>query len=182
MGKTESQKWIRGVLGQGPVRLQPVAIFETRQLLAEPIQVRIKPPAPLATPASYLRNVYAEGFTITGPDKKKTVIIKGTDDCLATAGVRTGQVFTLDAWFNTDSTDVYQFQLRGAIDLKISIDGQPQTWPKGKEWWFVPVHLASGRHAVRIEGRSVGAKLDVRFGGPGSRRLDGSFCQHPKLN
>ena len=56
---------------------------------------------------------------------------------------------------------------------------QPQDWPHGSEWWFVPVPLAPGRHAVKIEGRANASRLDVRFGGPGSRRLDGAHFLHP---
>ena len=171
------------ILGQGPVRIQPVAVFsDTRQMLGEPVVVRIKPPPAIIPPSSNSRNVYAEGFTVTRADGKKTVVTKAADHWLEKAGVGSGDSFTLEAWFTVAAADVYQFQLRGAADLRISVDSRPQTWPHGSEWWFVPVHLAPGRHSVRLEGKATTERLDVRFGGPGSRRLDASFCQHPNVN
>ncbi len=168
------------VLGQGPVRLQPVAILgDSRHVTGEPFTVRIRPPGALTPPPAYARKVYADGFTVTTADGKKTVVQKAADDWLKTAGVKDGETFTVEAWLRTAEEDVYQFQLHGASALRLSVDGQPQDWPHGSEWWFVPVHLAPGRHAVKIEGRANGATLDVRFGGPGSRRLDGAHFQHP---
>ena len=171
------------VLGQGPVRIQPVALVgDSKQVLGEPITVRIKPPPALVPPSSNSRMPHADGFMITGPDGKKTIIQKSTDDWLQNAGVRSGDAFTLTAAFRISMPDVYQFQLRGAANLRITVDGKEQSWPHGSEWRFVPVHLAEGRHSVRIEGKATGEKLDVRFGGPGSRRLDGSVFQHPNVN
>ena len=170
------------VLGQGPVRIQPVALIgDSKQVLGETISVRIKPPPALVPPSSNSRLPYSDGFTITSPDGKKTTIQKATDDWLQNAGVRTGDAFTLNAGFNITADDIYQFQLRGAANLRITVDGQVQSWPHGTEWWFVPVHLAAGRHTLRIEGKATGEKLDVRFGGPGSRRLDGATFQHPNV-
>ena len=72
-----------------------------------------------------------------------------------------------------------QFQIRGPGKVRVVVDGQAQAWPRGTGWWFVPVHLGKGRHRVQIECKAEGApQLDVRFGGPGSRRLDGARFQH----
>ncbi len=171
------------MLGQGPVRIQPLAVLsETKQILGELIAVRIKPPAALPARAAAARLVCADGFTVTNSGGKKSTVQKADGDWLKNAGVQDGEAFSVEAWFNVAATDVYQFQLRGAADLRISVDGQVQSWPHGTEWWFVPVHLEAGRHTVRIEGRANGEKLDVRFGGPGSRRLDGAHFQHPEGN
>jgi hypothetical protein len=170
------------MLGQGPVRIQPVALVgDSRQVLGEAISVRIKPPAAMPASAPNSAHLYSDGFTITRVGGKKTIVQKA-DDWLQNAGVAKGDAFTLDASFNIAVTDVYQFQLRGAADLRVSLDGQAQTWPHGYEWWFVPVHLAAGRHTVRIEGKATAEKFDVRFGGPGSRRLDGAVFQHKNVN
>jgi hypothetical protein len=168
------------ILGQGPVRIQPVAMFgDSKQTLGEPITVRIQPPSALPPPSAYLHRAYADGFTVTHTGGKFAVVQKAADNWLHEAGVRSGEDFTIEAWFTVATTDVHQFQLRGAANLRITVDGQPQTWPHGSEWWFVPVHLAAGRHSVRIAGRATDEKFDVRFGGPGSRRLDGARFQHP---
>ncbi len=169
------------VLGQGPVRLQPVALFgETKQVLGEPFTVRVKPPAAIPASAPISAHLYADGFTIARGGKK--TVVQKADDWFYTAGVGKGDAFTLDASFNIAAPDVYQFQLRGAADLRVLIDGQAQSWPRGYEWSFVPVHLAAGRHTLRIEGKATAEKLDVRFGGPGSRRLDGTVFQHKNVN
>ena len=50
-----------------------------------------------------------------------------------------------------------------------------QTWPRGKTWWFVPVNLAKGWHRVNLAGTGTAQNtLEIRFGGPGARKLDGS--------
>ena len=171
------------MLGQGPVRIQSLAVFsDSKQILGEPITVRVKPPAALPARAAASRMVCVDGFTVTTAAGKKSIVQKADGDWLKNAGVQDGETFGIEAWFNVAATDVYQFQLRGAADLRISVDGLPQSWPHGSEWWFVPVHLEGGRHSVRIEGKAGGERLDVRFGGPGSRRLDGAHFQHPEGN
>jgi len=171
------------ILGQGPVRIQPVAILgESRQILGEPITVRIKPPPAIPAPWANSRRTYADGFTVIHSGGKRTVVQKAADNWLHDAGCGSGETFTIEAWFAVAATDVYQFQIHGATSLRLSVDGQPQTWPHGSEWWFVPVHLGAGRHSVRIEGTAGGDNLDVRFGGPGSRRLEGTHFQHPNTN
>ncbi len=168
------------ILGQGPVRIQPVAILsETKQILGEPLTVRIKPPPALAAPAVNSRRAYADGFVVTTAGGKRTVVQKAAENWLREAGVASGEAFTLDAYFAVTTTDVYQFQLHGASGVRVSVDGQPQDWPHGSEWFFLPVNLAAGRHSLRIDGKATDAKFDVRFGGPGSRRLDGAHFQHP---
>ncbi len=168
------------ILGQGPSRLQPVVVLsETRQILTEPIAVRVNPPPALAAPSSLARQVYADGFTVKTAAGKKTVVQKADGNWLAGAGVAAGEKFTVEGWFRVPSAEVYQFQLKGGAALRLSVDGKPQDWPHGTGWWFVPVHLAAGRHLVKIEGVATAAPLDIRFGGPGSRKLEGTRFQHP---
>lgn len=171
------------ILGQGPVRLQPVATLgDSRQVLGEAISLRINPPPALQPPSANARRPYADGFTVTNSSGKKTIVQKATDNWLRDAGIASGEAFTLDAFFLVPATEVYQFQLRGAAGLSISVDGKVQDWPHGSEWRFVPVHLGAGRHSLRIAGKATAEKFDVRFGGPGSRRLDGARFQHPDTN
>jgi hypothetical protein len=171
------------ILGQGPVSLQSAAIFaDARKVFGERITVRIKPPAALPAPAVNSRRVYADGFVVKSGSGKETIVANAKDNWLQNAGVASGQKFSVEGWFSVAATDVYQFQLRGAAGVRLFVDGKPQDWPHGSEWWFVPVHLGAGRHTVRIEGTATVEKFDVRFGGPGSRRLDGARFQHPNTN
>jgi hypothetical protein len=106
---------------------------------------------------------------------------KAEGDWLAKAGVVKDGEFAIEAWLRVPSDDVYQFQLRGPSKLRVIVDGQTLDWPRGKEWWFLPAHLARGPHRIRIEGKADGApQLDARFGGPGCLRLDGARFQHAK--
>ncbi len=169
------------VLGQGPVRIHAVATLgDSKQLLAEPITLRINPPAPLQPTAASSRLVLANGFTVTPAGGKPVVVTDtGAGDWLQKAGVAENDTFTIEAWFKVPATDVYQFQLHGPAGMRVLVDGKPQDWPRGREWWFVPVHLAPGRHLLRIEAKASGApRLEVRFGGPGTQRLDGARFQH----
>lgn len=80
-----------------------------------------------------------------------------------------------------EADDVYQFQVSGPKTLAVSVDGTAIAWPRGGAWWQVPVSLAKGLHRVRIEGKADGEpKLDVRFGGKGTRRIDGTVFKHAK--
>lgn len=170
------------ILGQGPVRIFPVAeLGDKRNVLGEPIEFRIKPAAPIPAMGAASRVLLTDGFTVTAAGGKKTIVQDSTGDWLAKAGVAAGETFTIDAWFNVPVGDVYQFQLRGPANLRLSVDGKPQDWPRGTEWWFVPVNLGAGRHLLRIDGKAEGApRLDVRFGSPGTQRLDGKRFRHPE--
>lgn len=168
------------VLGQGPVQLQPVAIFDAdREHYGEPIRFRVTPPPFLAAKTVPAGKTLANGFHVTREGGTPAVVAKAEGDWLAKAGVQSGTHFILEGWFQVDRDDVYQFQLRGAAGMKVVVDDLLQEWPRGKEWWFVPVPLAKGLHHVRIEGKAgPEAKLDARFGGPGSYRLAGERFQH----
>jgi hypothetical protein len=181
-GSTGSAKFDPRILGQGTVRIQPVAhLPDGKTVLGEPLAIRVTPPAFLQPLSSYSRQVYAGGFTVKGVGKS-AIVQKATDDWLKGAGIATGEAFTIEGWFTVPAADTYQFQLRGAACLRLTVDGKPQDWPRGSEWWFVPVPLGAGRHVVRIEGTATTERLDIRFGGPGSRRLDGTRFQHVTAN
>ena len=167
-------------LGQGPVRIQPVAVLsDTAELFAEPVALRIKPPAALPASSASSKVSFADGFKVTPRTGTAAILDQSTGDWLAKAGVAKDGDFAIDGWFSVPTTDVYQLQLHGPAKMRVLVDGQPQSWPRGTEWWFVPVHLAKGRHRLQIECKADGApQLDVRFGGPGSRHLDGTRFQH----
>ena len=169
-------------LGAGPVKIHPVAFLDgSKQVLGEPVSVRIKPPAALKPMASAVRQVLADGFTVVPAKGPRVIVQESTGDWLEKAGIPAGGAFSVEGWFTVTEEDVYQFQLRGPSTLRVLVDGKVQDWPRGKEWWYVPVNLSAGRHLVRIEGRADGApRLEVRFGGPGTRRLDGKRFRHPE--
>lgn len=164
-------------LGQGPVRLQPLGLIggETvRPVWGPPLELTIIPPPPL--PASEIppEQERTAGFRLTVPDKTPAVIERIAPDLLANAGLEKGRAFTLDAYFHVPDDAVYQFQIRGHADLRsLAVDGQPQDWPRGTPWWFVPAHLAKGAHRLHIAGQvTERPDFEIRFGGSGTQRLD----------
>ncbi len=167
-------------LGQGPVCIQPVALLDGgRELWGDPISLRIIPPAAIPAHSPALGMKLANGFYVTPAGGTSALVQKAEGDWLANAGVAKDGEFAIEAWLHVPADDVYQFQLRGPSQLRVIVDGQSLDWPRGKEWWFLPTHLARGPHHVRIEGKADGApQLDARFGGPGSLRLDGARFQH----
>jgi hypothetical protein len=167
-------------LGQGAVKVQPVALMDGgKEVFGRTLAFRIVPPSPIAPAALPAGKKTVEGFHVSAGNGGPKVVKKSEGKWLADAGVPTNGEFAVEGWFRVEGDDVYQFQLRGPSALRISVDGKEQVWPRGKGWWFVPVPLAKGLHRVRIEGKAEGApELDVRFGGPGSYRLDGVRFQH----
>lgn len=170
---------LRG-LGQGTVQLDPVGIWaDGREVFGEPIRFNVMSPSPLPAQETPSGKVLAKGFAVMPAGGAPVIVQKAEGNWLTQAGVKDGMKFVVEGWFSVDAVDVYQFQLRGPADLKITVDGVAQDWPCGKEWWFVPVALSKGLHVVRIEGKADGAaSLDARFGGPGSYRLNGERFQH----
>ena len=171
------------VLGQGPVRLMTVAVREgagPRQVVAKPIDLTIVPPAPLRALTLPAGQKLADDFAVrVGDDAPRTA--KGTDGAwIGKAGADKETETAIEGWFSVPEDDVYQFQLHGNANIKaLTVDGVPQSWPHGKEWWFVPVNLSKGLHRLNISTSQAGqAALEIRFGGTGTQRLDGVRFKH----
>ena len=170
-------------LGQGPVRLMTLAVRDgsgVRQIVGKPIDLTITPPAPLPSLKAPQGKSLAEDFQIRVADRPPTLVKLATGDWLAKAGVDQEADIALEAWFSVPADDVYQFQLRGNVAVEsLMVDGVRQDWPRGKEWWFVPVNLAKGLHRLDLRGKGVAQPaLDIRFGGPGAQGLDGARFKH----
>jgi hypothetical protein len=167
-------------LGQGPVRIQSVALLDGgHEIWGQPILLNITPPAAISAQSPASGITLANGFHVTPAGGAAALVQKAEGDWLSKAGVAKDGEFSIEAWLRVPSDDVYQFQLRGPSKLRVIVDGQALDWPRGKEWWFLPAHLARGPHRIRIEGKADGApQLDARFGGPGCLRLDGARFQH----
>lgn len=171
------------VLGQGPVRLMTVAVRDgagPRQVVANPIDLTIVPPAPLRTLALLAEKKLADDFQISVAGRAPTFAKIAAGDWLGKAGVDKDTPFTVEAWFSVPEDDVYQFQLLGNVKVEsLTVDGASQNWPHGKQWSFVPVNLAKGLHRLNLSGiGSAQPGLEIRFGGPGAQRLDGTRFKH----
>jgi hypothetical protein len=174
------------LLGQGPVRLIPFAsIGEGKSsssiTLGQPIDLTITPPkalSPIDIPAG---QQLADGFQVQAEGKSPFISTRSQGDWLAKAGIEKENDFTVDSWFSVPETDVYQFQLYGDVVIKeFKVDDKPQGWPGGKEWLFIPVHLEKGLHHLFLKARSPSSTpgFEIRFGGKGTRWMDGSLFRH----
>jgi hypothetical protein len=167
-------------LGEGPIYLQPVAALEGgREIYGAPLRFRVIAPPMLPASTAPEGKKLAKGFHLRAGAAPIVVIEKTEAEWLTKAGVKPDADFTIEGWFTVEKDDVYQFQMRGPASLTLTVDDVAQTWPRGKEWWFVPVALAKGMHHMKIEGKAGSTpKLEARFGGPGSYRLSGERFQH----
>ena len=173
-------------LGQGPVRLIPVArIGDGKKIigntLGQPIDFTINPPKalpPIEIPAG---QQLADGFQVQLDGKTPVISTRSEGDWLSQAGIAKENNFTVDAWFSVPETAVYQFQLKGDVAIDFKVDYKPQVWPAGEEWLFIPVHLEKGLHHLCLKARSLSSKpFEIRFGGKGTRCMDGANFRHLK--
>jgi hypothetical protein len=186
-------------LGQGPCRIQCEAMDAAKKPIAVSacIALRVVPPAPEAAVEPPKGGLSEKGLLLT-PRDGAPVAVTDTHkkDWLSAAGVKEGQSFTLEGYFDAAEEGVYQFQVRGNVSPIVEVDGRTLQTPKpapepaneettpvaaaqppdGAAWSFLPVSLAKGLHRLRVTG--VGVKdsfLDVRFGGHGTQSIGGAF-------
>ena len=171
-------------LGLGPVEVQAVAQVKAggrpTLIAARPIALTIGPPAPLPPVEPPKDEPLADGLKLTwGPDKSAIVMNMHGRGALSASGVEKGGEFQLEGYFDAEADDVYQFQVQFHGDLRIEIDGRPLDIGKRRAWRFAPVSLAKGTHYFRATGKVTGSRsIDIRFGGPGAKSLDGARFRH----
>jgi len=184
------------LLGQGLCRIQCVAVDAAKKPIAVSpfIELRVVPPAPAAAVEPPAEGLSEQGLLLT-PEGGAPVAVTDTrrKDWLSAAGVKEGQSFTLEGFFDASEETVYQFQVRGNVGPVVEVDDRTihspkplllpmneETAPAGAAWSFLPVSLAKGLHRLRVTG--VGAKdatLEIRFGGRGTQSIGGAF-KHAK--
>ncbi len=187
------------VLGQGLCRIQSVAVDAGKKpVAASPfIELRVVPPAPAAAIAPPEEGLSEKGLLLTAEGAAPVAVSETRSmDWLSAAGIKEGQSFTLEGFFEAPEETVYQFQVRGNVGPAIEVDGRPIHSPKpdlqpaseetapaitiqpagDAAWTFLPVSLAKGLHRLRVTGVGVkGSTLDIRFGGSGTQSIGGDF-------
>ncbi|MEY2907224.1 MAG: hypothetical protein RLZZ408_1695, partial [Verrucomicrobiota bacterium] len=174
------------LFGQGPVRLFPVAFIGgekslSNMTLGQPIDLTITPPKALPPVDIPVGQQLADGFQVQAEGKPPVTSTRSEGDWLAKAGIGKENDFTVDAWFSVPETDVYQFQIYGDVQIKeFNVDDKSQGWPGGKEWLYIPVHLEKGLHHLCLKARCLSSTpgFEIRFGGKGTRWMDGSLFRH----
>ena len=168
-------------LGLGPARLLARALVGDKTVKAQPVDVNVAAPAPIAAAKADDTAAWSPGALLTGPDIAPTVV---TDmrkrNPLAEAKAKPGAAFMIAGCVDAPADDVYQFQVWYDGKLSIRMDGQLLPLPEGKGWRLAPFSLAKGMHRFAIEGvANDNLEIDVRFGGPGSRSLGDKNCRFP---
>jgi len=169
-------------LGLGIARLQAVAKVDGKPVHSPPLYLSVGPPMKL--PAAGAKKL-AAGLELRVAGAQPTVVADLKDKTwLSAAQVGAGKSFTLAGWFEVPADDMYQFQFRGNSAGQLHVDGirlwpTDSAQPNAANWQAVPVYLAAGRHLLELHGTAAASPtLEVRFGGPGCRTLDGSRFQH----
>lgn len=169
------------ILGQGKVRILAAAAYPDKKETWALAELTIIAPKPLPPSALVGGQTLHPGIRVTPAGQPATIAQDTAGDWLTKAGVPRDGEFSADAWFDADRDDTYQFQLAGPEKLTITIDGTPIDWPRGKQWWYLPVTLAKGLHHIRIQAKADGEpKLDIRFGNTGTKRIHGNTFRHAK--
>ncbi len=173
------------LLGSGPVSLKPVAFFNSdndMEFHGKPIELQIVSPDAISALNMQQVREMENGFIVHPKDKPLAIIGKFDKESIEKAGISNGVDFTIESFFTADKEDVYQFQFNASVKIKsLKIDGRKIKWPsrEGATWWMIPVALCAGIHKVEIECTAISATgIDIRFGSPGSKRLDGQQFKH----
>jgi hypothetical protein len=178
------------VLGAGPARLKPLALFKAepgKEVYGKPLDINVIPPK--ALPPLNPQNIgeLKTGFIIKAKDKAQIVAEKIDNALLDKAEIHNETEFSIKGFFDVDKDDIYQFQFN-ISDLKIKslkIDDNEIDWPalQNSTWWFAPVNLGKGIHKLEIDAvTGKNRNIDIRFGGPGSKKLNGQKFKHREID
>ena len=165
-------------LGSGPITLRAVALGPRP---AEKFAVSI--PLELVVKNSpYLPDVkrppvgLKRGLAVRA-NGRPAKIVKSTWDpqWLADVVTKAGEPYTIESFFDASRKEVYQFHARHDGWMQLVVDGKVMYASRrdnAKAVSVVPVPLLEGKHRLEIRG-TAGAErtLDLRFGGPGMRRV-----------
>jgi len=163
------------VLGQGPVTIHPIAAMVTAAgtqdiIHLPPIDLQVLPP--VLAPALNNQGKLEKGLKIILANGTAMACAEAKPNWLADAGVRAGEEFAVEAFVTASTDDVYQFQVLANMSVIVEIDGKMMDPLASNRWNYIPAGFKRGLHKVAIRGKSSGApRLDVRFGGPGTRNL-----------
>jgi hypothetical protein len=173
------------ILGIGPVTLQASARLNARTCFSRPVTVNVLPPPPLPAVTDVPTARLAEGIQVRLDDDPPLVVTDTRNaNWLSKLHRGSARAITLSAVFECPEDDLYQFQFQGNSVTSLAVSGRV-IWtadtppPQSVGWTMVPVSLERGWHRLRLEGMTGRTpSLQIRFGGRGTRSLDGKRFQH----
>ncbi len=164
-------------LGLGTVHLKAIGVIEangkTVSVSSAPMRLAVEPPARLKGVAPPKGKPITKGLKLTA-EGSKSFHVKDMRNmkALTAAGVKKGQAFRLEGYFDVPADDLYQFQVKFDGELAIEVNGKVFDVPAGRQWKYLPVSLASGTHRFIVKGKATNSlRIDIRFGGPGAFSL-----------
>lgn len=160
-------------IGLGAVLLRAVGKFQhdgkTISVQSRPVSITIVPPVGLEGIKLPRGKSFVKGLKLIC--KGKTRIIKDMQGgkVLIKPGVKKGESFQLEGFFDVPKDDVYQFQINFDGKLTIMVDSHRLDIPANRGWRYVPVALKKGTHHFHAVGKVERSnRIYIRFGGPGS--------------
>jgi len=160
-------------IGLGTVLLRAVGKFQQDgkiiSVQSRPVSITIVPPVGLEGIKLPRGKSFVKGLKLIC--KGKTHIIKDMQGSkvLIKAGIKKGESFQLEGFFDVPKDDVYQFQINFDGKLTIMVDSHRLDIPANRGWRYVPVALKKGTHHFHAIGRVERSnRICIRFGGPGS--------------
>lgn len=163
------------LLGLGPVRLHAVAVTGQGAqglVTSAPLEFEIEPTPRLSGAAGATTFLSMRPGLKLLPEVGGSVEIRSTAarDWLEKAKAKGGKRYRLDAAFEADEDEVFQFQIRHAAPIKISVDGAVVFESAAvRDQRFVPFSVSRGMHQVRIDAKAPeDLRADLRFGGKGT--------------
>ena len=147
---------------------------------ARPVEIEVVMPPALPAIEAPPGDTTTAGLKLT-PEGREPVTIESTHpgDWLAKAGVKKGQSFVLEGYFDVPADDIYQFQIHSSAEPTIEVDSRVIGTAPRLGWRFLPVHLAAGTHHLRVAGTfTLAPRMDLRFGGPGARSVAADRFRH----
>jgi len=162
-------------LGQGPVRLQPLAVLDPKGpkiLLGPPLDITVDPAPASALETPPPAESLKPGLRLTiGADKAYVLPRLG----VPVPEWKADSAYVIESYFETPTDDVYQFQIRAGTPISaMTVDGRALGAVPTDAWAFLPTHLGAGWHKLEIRGTAERPpRLDIRFGGPGAHTVTG---------
>lgn len=172
-------------LGYGPVLLHVVALDAEGQVLAmaAPLAIMVIP-RPIMPALALDASRFPKGVrlrTASGPPVPIADAAAGR--WLEEAGIKPGQGYALEGFFEVPVDDVYQFQVSYLGDLALLVDGR-EVFSASEDTYrhltYIPLTLAAGTHSVQFRGTAGSTpRLELRFGGPGSYAVGARQFHYP---
>lgn len=140
-------------------------------VVGEPIRVEVVAPAALG-PIEAPTGEWVKGLRLAPNGAEPQVIESTLNRWARDAGLKEGQSYVLEAYFDVPAEDVYQFQVLSGGRMSVEVDSHEVGQASGGRWRLMPVPLAAGTHHVRVKGTyEASPPPDIRFGGPGASSL-----------